>query len=312
MITDKKLSVVIPVYNDQEVLLELYKRLIPELEKICKEFEVLLIDDGSKDDSWKIIEGFTKSAPTIIKGIKLIRNFGQLNAITAGLDLAKGDYIVLMDSDLQDRPEDIVKFVKKIEEENVEMVIAKWMQRDDTFFKRKASHFFFCISNKVTNLNIQRGLGIFRIIKRELVEEIRNYPEKTASTLSLMYWIGVNYSVLELTREKRFAGKTGYNLNRMFKMALDRIFSYSMFPIQFAIYSGLAISFLSFIGIMILILRYYLYDLIPGWTSMIVLILFLFGINFIFLGILGEYVGRIFLESKSRPRYTIQRKTYQD
>ncbi len=300
------LSVLIPVYNDQEVLNELNNRLEQVLPPLCKEYEIILVDDGSKDNSWQIIEHLKKQNNHIV-GIKLIRNFGQQNAIAAGLDNTNGDIIVIMDSDLQDRPEDIPKLIQALLINDSSMSIAKWRSRKDNYLKKKLSEIFYNVSKKITKINHQPNLGVFRAIKKEVISELNKCNEKTASTLSLLYWIGIDYVTVELDRDERFAGKSGYSIVKMIKVALDRIFSFSMFPIRTAIYSGVIISFLSFIYGFILIIRRLNGSIIPGWTSITVLILFLFGLNFLFLGIIGEYLGRIFLESKQRPKYIIKK-----
>jgi dolichol-phosphate mannosyltransferase len=148
---------------------------------------------------------------------------------------------------------------------------------------------------------------VFRAIRREVVEELKKYPEKTATTLSLLYWIGVDYVAVPLERDARFAGKSGYNLKKMLKLTADRIFSFSMFPIRAAILAGTLISALSFLTGIVLIIRRMMGMVAPGWTSMIVLTLFLFGLNFLFLGVVGEYLGRIFQETKQRPKYIIKK-----
>lgn len=300
------LSILIPVYNDHEVLNELNRRLSGVLSTISENYEIVLIDDGSKDASWAKIEELKKINPNIV-GVKLMRNFGQQNAIAAGLDFVQGDIVVIMDSDLQDKPEDIPKLISALLENDASMAIAKWKTRKDSFFKLFVSRLNYKVSQKITGINHQPGLGVFRAIRREAVEELKKYREKTSSTLSLLYWIGLDYVAVELDRDPRFAGKSGYNLKTMLKLSLDRIFSFSMFPIRAAIYTGLTVSVVSFLMGIYLIIRYIIGSVAPGWTSIIVLLLFLFGMNFIFLGIIGEYLGRIFLESKQRPKYTVKK-----
>ena len=301
------LSIVIPVYNDEDVLDELNRRLIPVAEAIAEDFEVIFIDDGSKDQSWKILVQLQKSNPKL-KIIKLARNFGQSNSTAAGLDHAKGDIIVIMDSDLQDRPEDIPKLIDSMEENDTDMAIVKWISRKDSFSKKFVSRFFHTVSDRITNLHYEPGLGVFRVIKKSALDQIKNIPETTGTTLSLMYWSGFEYCIVELRRDARYAGASGYNLRKMLKLAADRIFSYSLFPIRVATYAGLTIGGLSFVFGILLILKRLLNDNIPaGWTSTLVLLAFLFGINFFFLGIIGEYLGRIYLETKGRPKYTISR-----
>jgi polyisoprenyl-phosphate glycosyltransferase len=306
MIRINKLSVLIPVFNDEEVLDELHQRLMAVLPPLCNEPEIVLVDDGSSDGSWKKIEALKKINPAIA-GIKLMRNFGQQNAIAAGLDQVSGDLVVIMDSDLQDRPEDIQKLMAALQLHDASMAIAQWKTRKDGFFKKLVSRLFYKVSQKITKINHKPNLGIFRVVTGEVIEELKKYREKTATSISLLYWIGMDYVTVELDRDARFAGKSGYNLKKMLKLSLDRIFSFSMFPIRAAIYTGLTVSLLSFIFGIILILRYFLGIVAPGWTSTIVLLLFLFGMNFVFLGVIGEYLGRIFLESKQRPKYIIRK-----
>ncbi len=300
------LSVVIPVYNDEEVLEELYKRLCAVLETHYNEWQLVLIDDGSLDTSWKIIESLALKDDRV-HGIKLMRNFGQQNAIAAGLDHANGDIVVIMDSDLQDRPEDIPKLTQALEESDASMAIAKWKTRQDSAFKLAVSKLFYNVSKKITKLKYEPGLGVFRAIRGELIDELKKYHEKTSSTISLLYWIGVDYVAVELDRDARFAGKSGYNLKKMLKLTLDRFFSFSMFPIRASIYTGLTVSVLSFILALIFIIRRITNQAAPGWTSIVVIVLFLFGMNFIFLGVIGEYLGRIFLETKQRPKYIVKK-----
>lgn len=300
------LSVLIPVFNDQEVLDELNERLMKVLPELAERFEIMFVDDGSSDASWAKISELKMKNESIV-GIKLMRNFGQQNALSAGLDYVQGEVVVIMDSDLQDRPEDIPRLIEALQLNDVSMAIARWKTRKDGFFKKLFSELFYKVSQKITKINHQPNLGVFRAIRREVVEELKKYREKTSTTLSLLYWIGVDYVTVDLERDKRFAGKSGYTFKKMLKLTLDRIFSFSMFPIRAAIFTGLVVSALSFVFAIILVIRYFTGNVAPGWTSTIVLVLFLFGLNFIFLGIIGEYLGRIFLESKQRPKYIIKK-----
>ena len=300
------ISVLIPVYNNREILDELHKRLAHVLAQLCRAHEIVLVDDGSRDDSWKKIEAL-KTQDDHIVGIRLMRNFGQQNAIAAGLEHVSGDIVVLMDSDLQDKPEDIPKLVDALLKNDASMAIARWKSRRDDWVKKSLSRLFYRVSQGITKIKHVPNLGVFRAIRREVVEELKKYQEKTSSSLSLLYWIGMDYTTVDLERDERFAGKSGYTIKKMLKLAMDRIFSFSMFPIRVAIYTGLVISILSFILGVILIYRYLSGVVAPGWTSIIVLVLFFFGVTFIFLGIIGEYLGRVFWESKQRPKYIIKK-----
>lgn len=302
---DSLLSIVIPVYNDQEVLYELHHRLNDVIPSLNTNYEIVLVDDGSHDNSWSIMSQLRKIDEHIV-AVKLSRNFGQQNSIAAGLNVAKGDVIVLMDSDLQDRPEDIPILLDRLEKSGAQMAIAQWQSRQDTGFKKFVSKLFFEVSDKITDIHILPRLGNFRAMRRSVLEELKNFPEKTATTMSLLYYIGNNYVPVPLTRDARFAGKSGYNLRKMLGLTFARIFSFSLFPIRLATYSGFFLTFLSMLVSLILIIRWYLGNVVPGWTSMIVLMLFLSGMNFAFLGIIGEYLGKIFLETKQRPKYIIE------
>ncbi len=302
---DSLLSIVIPVYNDQEVLYELHHRLNDVIPSLNTNYEIVLVDDGSHDNSWSIMGQLRKIDEHIV-AVKLSRNFGQQNSIAAGLNVAKGDVIVLMDSDLQDRPEDIPILLDRLEKSGAQMAIAQWQSRQDTGFKKFVSKLFFEVSDKITDIHILPRLGNFRAMRRSVLEELKNFPEKTATTMSLLYYIGNNYVPVPLTRDARFAGKSGYNLRKMLGLTFARIFSFSLFPIRLATYSGFFLTFLSMLVSLILIIRWYLGNVVPGWTSMIVLMLFLSGMNFAFLGIIGEYLGKIFLETKQRPKYIIE------
>jgi glycosyltransferase involved in cell wall biosynthesis len=243
-----------------------------------------------------------------LKILKLARNFGQYYSTSAGLDRAKGEITVLMDSDLQDRPEDIPKLIASMEENDTDMAIVKWKTRKDSFVKKFFSRMFHKVFNRLTNLHYEPGLGVFRVIRRSVLDQLKLIPETTGTALSLMYWMGFEYSIVELDRDPRFAGSSGYNLRKQVKLAADQIFSFSLLPIRIATYVGLTIGCLSFVfGIFLIIKRFFDQNVVPGWTSTLVFLAFLFGINFFFLGIIGEYLGRIYLETKGRPKYIIGR-----
>ena len=185
------------------------------------------------------------------------------------------------------------------------MAIAQWQSREDSFFKQFVSKLFYWFSSKFTTIKIEPRLGIFRVIRKSVVDELKKFPEKSATPISLLYYIGCDYSIVPLERDARAAGKSGYNLRKMISLTLARLFSFSMFPIRLATYSGLVISLLSFIAIVFLVIQGMTGDTYPGWTSVMVVILFLFGLNFAFLGIIGEYLGKIFIETKQRPAYVV-------
>ncbi len=300
------LSVAIPIYNDQEVIDELLRRLTAVLESIVSEYEIILVDDGSRDNSWAVMNEARKAYKHLLIA-RLSRNFGQQNAIAAGLSLTTKDLIVLMDSDLQDRPEDIPVLIDALlADPEASMAIAQWEERKDSRMKIAVSRLFQRVSNRITDIHTMPRLGIFRVMKKSVVEELRRFPEKTATAVSLLYFIGSKYVAVPLKRDARFAGKSGYNLGKMLNLTFARIFSFSMFPIRMVTYLGALLCVGSMIGAVALIIYKLMGNVLTGWTSMMVLMLFLFGLNFAFLGILGEYIGRIFLETKQRPNYIIE------
>ncbi len=300
------LSVVIPIYNDEEVIGELLRRLTAVVEDIVGEYEIILVDDGSRDHSWEIMQQECAQR-THLRIARLSRNFGQQNAIAAGLSLTTKELIVLMDSDLQDRPEDIPLLIDALlADKEATMAIAQWEERKDSRMKIAVSRLFQRVSNRITDIHQMPRLGIFRVMKKSVVDELRNFPERTATAVSLLYYIGHKYVAVPLKRDARFAGKSGYNLSKMLSLTFARIFSFSMFPIRMVTYLGTLLCVGSMIAALGLIIYKLAGNVLAGWTSMMVMMLFLFGLNFAFLGILGEYIGRIFLETKQRPNYIIE------
>lgn len=301
----QSISVVVPIYNDQEVIAELHRRLRPVLEAITDHYELILVDDGSRDRSWEEMLK-VRQANEHVRAVRLSRNFGQQSAIAAGLSLTSNDLIVLMDSDLQDRPEDIPTLIDALlADPQAMMAIAQWEERKDSRMKLAVSRLFQRVSNTITEIHTVPRLGIFRVMKKSVVEELRNFPEKTATTVSLLYYIGSRYVAVPLKRDARFAGKSGYNLSKMLALTFARIFSFSMFPIRMVTYMGAFLCIGSMVAALALVIYKLVGNVVTGWTSMMVLMLFLFGLNFAFLGILGEYIGRIFLETKQRPKFMI-------
>jgi polyisoprenyl-phosphate glycosyltransferase len=304
---EKSCSIIVPLYFDEDVVVPLCERLIPIAKNYFSKYEIIFVNDGSFDKTIERVREVINKYE-YIACIDLVKNVGQQNAISAGIDYSMGELIVVMDSDLQDRPEDIPILVSALmDDSDAYMAIARWEERKDSFLKKTASFIFQKVTHKITGIKHHSNLGIFRVIKREAITEVNRYSEKTAPIMSLLYWIGFKYIPVNLKRDARFAGNSGYNLSKMLKIAFDRIFSYSMLPIRLAIFSGFTIALISFFVGLFLIYSRLTGGIAKGWTSIVVLILFMFGISFIFLGFIGEYLGRIFLESKNRPKYHIHK-----
>ncbi len=300
------LSVIIPVFNDEEALPELFRRLTLELDKLTSQYEIIFVDDGSKDGSLEVLKRFSAESDAV-KVMQLTRNFGQPNAITAGLEEAYNEIIVLMDSDLQDRPEDMGKLLDAMKEANVPMVVAGCSKREDSAIKIAASKVFNSFSNRVTSVQFAPGVRVFRAMRREIVNEVLKFQEVTATPLSLLGWMGYDHVVVDLERDRRYAGSSGYTFRRMLKLCLDRIFSYSLFPIRLSGILGVILGCASILlAIYFVMQKLFFKNIMPGWTSIVVIVLFLSGMNFIFIGILGEYLGRIYMEIKKRPRYVVK------
>jgi dolichol-phosphate mannosyltransferase len=299
------ISVVIGVFNDEDVLPILEKRLKTALDAMTAKWEVILVDDGSQDRSNEMILEMSHRDPRF-QVITFARNFGQANSLAAGINVAHNDIVVLMDSDLQDRPEDIPKLVAAMVENDVHMAVSRWKTRKDGFLKTAASRLFQWTTNKLTTVKIVPGQGVFRVIRQEALHELRRIPEHTGTALGLLHWMGFEHVLVDLERDERAAGQSGYTVRKMVSLAMDRIFSYSDFPINFSIAMGMILSVLSILsGVYIALQRVLGVPILPGWTSLIAVMLFLFGLNFLILGLFGQYISRIYNEARGRPKYIV-------
>jgi len=299
------LSVVVPVYNEAEVLPALYERLVHVLGSIGEPFEIVLVDDGSRDGSWALIEKL-HSKDGRVKGIRLSRNFGQHIAITAGIDRALGETVVLMDGDLQDRPEEIPRMLKKMAE-GYDLVYGVRMHRQDGFLKRATSVFFWKAIRKLSGFDIPENQAMLRVMNRKYVEDFRKFTERNRFLGGLFTWLGHNQAAVEVEHGKREGGKSKYNIYRMLKLTFHAITSFSYFPLQVAGMAGLVISSISFLIGIWLILRKLMFGIsVAGWASTMVAILFLGGVQLAVLGLIGEYLGRVFTEVQNRPIYLVR------
>jgi polyisoprenyl-phosphate glycosyltransferase len=300
------LSVVIPVFNEEEVLPELFRRLVDVLEGLGKSFEILFVDDGSRDRSWSVIEEL-HSKDERVKGVSFSRNFGQHIAITAGIDHALGEAVILMDGDLQDRPEEIPRFVEKLAE-GYALVYGVRKNRKDRFLKRTTSLFFWKIIRRLSGFDIPENQAMLRIMSRKYVDDFRKLPERNRFLAGLFTWLGHSQAALEVEHGARYKGESKYNLYRMLKLTFNAITSFSYFPLQVAGLTGLVISSVSFFFGIWLIFRKLVFGIgVAGWASTMVSILFLGGAQLAVLGLIGEYLGRVFTEVQKRPIYLVRR-----
>lgn len=300
------ISIIAPIFNEEAVIDELHRRLTPVLDGMNKSFEVLMVNDGSRDRSMERMVEIARKDPRY-KIVNFSRNFGHQIAITAGMDHAQGDAIVIIDADLQDPPEVIPKLVEKWQEGFDIVYAVREKRKGETFFKKWTAAAFYRTLKKITNVDIPVDTGDFRLMSRRAVEKLKTIRERHRFVRGLVSWIGFPQTGVTFVREERFAGETKYPLKKMLKFAFDGITSFSFFPLQLATYFGFLVSGLSFMGILVVILmKLFTTVTIPGWSSMIASILFLGGVQLITIGIIGEYIGRIYDEVKQRPLYIVQ------
>lgn len=309
-----KLSVIIPIYNESEVIAELHKRLLHTIHLLdvevgitTKELEFIFVNDGSRDNSLPHLLSLTQTHP-FYKVINFSRNFGHQKAVTAGLHHAKGQSVAIIDADLQDPPEYIIDLYKK-QEEGFDVVYAKRKKRrGESMLKRFTANLFYRLILTITEIDIPMDTGDFRIMRRNVVDVLNSMPESHRFIRGMVSWVGFRQTGLEYDRHERFAGQTKYPFKKMLRFAFDAITSFSTLPLKLLIYIGFITSFVGFLGVCYVVYIKYFTDLtITGWSSIMVTILLLGGIQLITLGIMGEYIGRLSEESKNRPLYIIEK-----
>lgn len=301
------ISIVTPVYGCSACLKELYSRLVATLETIGCNFEIIMVNDASPDNSWEIIKSVCKEDKRV-KGINLSRNFGQHNALSAGLHHANGNFVVVMDCDLQDKPEEIIKLYNKACE-GYDYVVAQRKDRSDQFIKKFTSRLFYKLFNYIVDFPADRTVANFGIYSKAVIDSVLLFKEQNRTFPFILNQVGYSSCAIEIEHNRRAYGKSKYTLRKSLKLATDILVSQSSKPLTFSIYLGFLISVLSFIYGIVLIFRYFYLDVPLGYTSIIVTILFIGGLLFANLGILGLYIGKVFNETKSRPLYIIREKT---
>jgi len=301
-------SVVVPMYNEEEVILETYRRLTSVMKGIGESYEIIMVNDGSRDKTGEIISQLCKQDKNL-KMVDFARNFGHQIAITAGMDYAAGDCIVIIDGDLQDPPELIPEMIR-LWREGYDVVYGKRVsRRGETFFKKFTAKCFYRILRALTDVDIPVDTGDFRLIDRKVCEALKQLPERNRYVRGLMSWVGFKQTALEFERAERFAGETKYPLKKMIKLAMDGIISFSFKPLKFATYIGSFLSMVSFIYLIVVLVQriFWPHSTQSGWASLIAVSLFFNGIILLMLGIIGEYIGRIYDEAKGRPLYIVSR-----
>lgn len=299
------ISVVIPVYGCVEAIPELYERLCQSLKCITQSYEIILVDDCCPQNSWKEITKICENDERV-KGIRLSRNFGQMKAILAGLESSSGDRIVVMDCDLQDRPEAIIDLYHKLQE-GYDVVFASRKNRKDNFLTMLLSYCFYRVYNYFTEGVYDNKIGNFSISKRKVIDAYCRMREQNRAFGMFIRWIGFNTAIIEVESDKRFSGTSSYSLSKKIKLALEIIITQSNKPLHFSIGVGFSLAFFSACYIAYLIIRaLYIGDTPTGWTTIVASIYLIGGILLCAIGIVGVYVGNIFNETKHRPLYIIQ------
>lgn len=307
-------SVVIPIYNEEENIPELHRRLASVLGKLCldegrsaDDYEIIMVDDGSSDNSWALIRELHEQSPEV-RGISFSRNFGQHIAVSAGIDSAKGEAVVLMDGDLQDPPEEIPKLYNKLKE-GYDVVYGIRQARSDNFYRKFISILFWIVFKTLLKLDITENQSMLRIMSRRFVENFRKITERNRFLAGLFAWTGFNQTTVQVEHAPRYAGRTKYTFWKLIKLTFNAVTSFSYLPLQLAGITGLFFSVVSFmLGIWFIIQKLVFEIDVAGWASIMLAILFIGGVQLAFLGLIGEYLGRVFTEVQKRPLYMVKEK----
>lgn len=304
----KTVSVIVPCFNEELVIHETHRQLSHVLQRIQNKYnyELIFVNDGSKDDTKELLTFIAHSDPHV-KIVDFSRNFGHQIAVTAGIDHASGDAVVLIDADLQDPPELILEFIENWES-GYDVVYAVRRKRDgESLFKKLTAKWFYRTLRSLTDVEIPLDTGDFRLMDRKVVDVLKSIKERHRFIRGLVSWVGFKQIGIEYDRAERFAGETKYPLKKMFRFSVDAITSFSFLPLRVASILGITSSSFGIIGILIaLYLRLGTNITLPGWTSLMIVVLFLGGLQLFILGVIGEYIGRIYDETRNRPLYIVR------
>ena len=306
---EKKLvTILVPAYNEQEVLNMLYERLKKIMDENSNyDFEILFVNDGSKDNSLKIMQELRKKDNRVCY-LNLSRNFGKETGMIAGLDYSKGDAVIIIDADLQDPPELIPEMIKYWEEGYDDVYAKRRSRKGETWLKKFTSTMYYKVLQGFTKIQIQKDTGDFRLLDRRCVEALKSMRESQRYTKGMFSWIGYNKKEILYDRDPRAAGQTKWNYKKLVDLSIDGITSFTTSPLRWSAILGIIVSIIGFIYMLYIIIKTLVYGIeVPGYASTMVIILFLGGVQLIFLGVIGEYLGRAFYETKGRPLYFIER-----
>ena len=305
------LSVVIPVFNEEDNVHFLFERMEQALEPLqLQKIELLFIDDGSSDSTLQKIKKLPSSEKFTVRFIELSRNFGHQVALTAGLDYCEGDKVVIIDADLQDPPELIPEMLAKMDEGFDVVYARRTSRKGESWLKLATAKWFYRVLSRITSIEIPLDTGDFRVVTRRVVDVLRQMPEREKFIRGQIAWVGFKQTYIEYNRNQRYAGDTGYTWSKMMGFALDGITSFSNFPLKVATVSGFVMSFVSFLLMLYALYSRFVWKVYePGWTSLMLSVLFIGGIQLVAIGIIGEYIGRIAGNVKQRPLYVVKDKS---
>lgn len=305
---DVTVSVVVPLYNEQEVILESYRRLKEVMDGTGESYELIFVNDGSRDQTWSMACSLAEKDP-VLRLLGFSRNFGHQTAITAGMDAARGGAVVVIDADLQDPPEIIPQMIAKWREGYQVVYGLRTKREGETFFKKATAKVFYRSLNALTDVDLPVDAGDFRLIDRAVCDTLKSMPERNRYVRGLVSWVGFKQTAVEYVRAERFAGSTKYPLRKMLGLAGDALTSFSYKPLKLSILIGSIVSAASFIYMLVIICQKLFTDiLVSGWATLACLTLFFNGIILIMMGIIGQYIGRIYDETKGRPLYIIAQR----
>jgi glycosyltransferase involved in cell wall biosynthesis len=301
------LSIIIPVYNEEEVLAEFYRRIVGVLSKIDLPYELVFVNDGSQDSTLLLLESLSQQNASVVV-IDLSRNFGKEVAVSAGIDFCRGDAVVIIDADLQDPPELIPELIKQWQH-GYDNVYARRISREgESKLKKISAYLFYRFMRGMTHFDIPADTGDYRLLSRRAIDALKQLPERNRFMKGLYAWIGYSAVAVNYRRDPRYAGKTKWNYWKLWNFALEGITSFTEVPLKLASYVGGLMAFTAFCyGVYIIVKTFFLGNDVPGYPSLIVTILFLGGIQLVFIGVLGEYLGRAFAELKQRPLYFVNK-----
>lgn len=303
----QKLSVVVPCFNEEEVLTELYRRVT----WICqtaveKEYEIVLVNDGSRDQTWSMIVALCKSDPHIV-GVSLSRNHGHQLALSAGLSVACGERVFIIDADLQDPPELLPKMMELMDA-GADVVYGRRVRRTgETWFKKISAAAFYRVLTRLTDVIIPVDTGDFRLISRRIVDLLNGMPESYRFIRGMISWLGFRQVALDYDRQERLAGSTKYPVRVMIRFALDAITGFSIHPLRAATALGIGFGVIGLLTIVYALNSWIMGTVVPGWTSVMIAVLVLGSTQLLLLGVIGEYLGRLYLEEKKRPLFIIEK-----